>query len=50
MTWDLAIKGGRIVDGTGMSAFVADLGIRDGRRLVPDHHSERGRHHRPPGP
>lgn len=31
MSCDLLIKGGRIIDGTGMPGFVADLAIRDGR-------------------
>jgi len=30
MTWDLVIRGGRVVDGTGMPAFAADVAIRDG--------------------
>ncbi len=31
MTWDLVIRGGRVVDGTGMRAFSADVAIRNGR-------------------
>jgi N-acyl-D-aspartate/D-glutamate deacylase len=31
MGWDLVIKDGRVVDGTGMPGFVADIAIRDGR-------------------
>ena len=39
--WDLIIKGGTIIDGTGLPGFQADLGIRDGRierigRVAPD--------------
>lgn len=28
---DLVIRNGKIVDGTGLPAFTADIGIRDGR-------------------
>ena len=31
MTWDLVIRGGRIVDGTGIGAFTGDVAIQDGR-------------------
>ena len=29
--FDLVVRGGRIVDGTGCDAFVGDIGVRDGR-------------------
>ena len=31
MTFDLVIRGGRVVDGSGMPAYAADVAIRDGR-------------------
>jgi len=31
MSFDLIIRGGRVADGTGMPAFTADIGIRNGR-------------------
>jgi N-acyl-D-aspartate/D-glutamate deacylase len=31
MSWDLVVRGGKVVDGTGMSAFTADVAVRDGR-------------------
>ena len=31
MTWDLVVRGGKVIDGTGMGAFGADIAIQDGR-------------------
>ncbi len=31
MSFDIVIRGGTIVDGTGLPGYIADLGIRDGR-------------------
>ena len=31
MTWDLVVRGGKVIDGTGMGAFGADVAIQDGR-------------------
>ena len=31
MAWDLVVRGGRIVDGTGLAAYSADIAIQDGR-------------------
>ena len=31
MTWDLVVRGGRVVDGSGLPPFTADVAVRDGR-------------------
>ncbi len=30
-TFDLVVRGGRVVDGTGVPAYLADVAVRDGR-------------------
>ncbi|HEY7715892.1 MAG TPA: amidohydrolase family protein, partial [Candidatus Binatia bacterium] len=31
MAYDLIIRGGRVVDGSGLPSYVADVGIKDGK-------------------
>ena len=31
MSYDLIIRGGRVVDGSGLPSYVADVGIKDGK-------------------
>jgi len=31
MKWDLVVKGGSVIDGTGMRGFTADIAVKDGR-------------------
>jgi N-acyl-D-aspartate/D-glutamate deacylase len=42
LTYDLVVRGGRVVDGTGMPAYVADIAVRAGRivRVGPVSESE----------
>src|SRR5437868_13407735 len=31
MAYDLIIRGGRVVDGSGLPSYVADIGVKDGK-------------------
>ena len=46
MPLDRVLKGGRLVDGTGAPARLADVGIRDGRIAADRRRPERARRHR----
>lgn len=42
MTYDIVIRGGNVVDGSGAPAFVADIGVRDGIIVAIGERLERG--------
>ena len=31
MAYDLIVRGGRVVDGSGLPSYVADVGVKDGK-------------------
>ena len=35
MAYDLIIRGGRVVDGSGLPSYVADIGVKNGKMTVP---------------
>ena len=42
MSYDLVVRGGRVVDGSGLGAYRADVGVVDGRIVTIGRIRERG--------